>query len=132
MLRHIGKLTNSIKKSSKISHKFRNITRNLRTSVAKFEFSESSEALSEFRGVNRKGFNFGINDNFGNFKVLDKTELKDYSMNLSLMKHETLGLHWFHFDSSDLDNSFTLIFRTLPDDNSGKPHILEHTGNLTF
>ena len=68
----------------------------------------------------------------GKFRILSKHNLIDYSMDMYLMKHEELGLHWYHFDSSDLDNSFTLIFRTLPDDDSGKPHILEHTGTFSL
>lgn len=31
-----------------------------------------------------------------------------------------------HLDSADLENAFAVLFRTPPDDHTGKPHILEH------
>jgi len=31
-----------------------------------------------------------------------------------------------HLDSSDMDNVFSVLFRTPTDDHTGKPHILEH------
>jgi hypothetical protein len=83
----------------------------------------------EVRGKDRGGLDLEVDGRVSKFRVLSKESFDDYNMHLYLMKHEELGVHWFHFDSNDLDNSFTLLFRTLPDDNSGKPHILEHTGN---
>jgi hypothetical protein len=129
MLRNIGKITKCLKKLPKpskpqIINKFQ---QKLRNSIPKATFCTTSKS-TEMRGVDRQGFNFKINENVGKFRIIEQKELKDFSTNLYLMKHELLGLHWFHFDSADLDNSFTMIFRTLPDDNSGKPHILEHTG----
>ena len=40
--------------------------------------------------------------------------------------HEVTGAKHLHLDSADTDNVFAVLFRTPPDDNTGKPHILEH------
>ena len=42
------------------------------------------------------------------------------------LEHEGTGAKWLHLDSSDTDNVFAVMFRTPPDDHTGKPHILEH------
>ena len=42
------------------------------------------------------------------------------------LEHEATGAQWLHLDSSDTDNVFAVMFRTPPDDHTGKPHILEH------
>ena len=70
-----------------------------------------------------------IGESMGQFEVLKKDHFADFNMDLTFMRHKELDTNWFHFDSSDLNNSFTMLFRTLPDDHSGKPHILEHTGS---
>lgn len=40
--------------------------------------------------------------------------------------HEKTGSRYLHLDSADLDNVFAVLFKTPPDDHTGKPHILEH------
>ena len=93
-------------------------------------FSETKiDASSEnLRGKHRIGFSLEQGQSMGDFEVLKKDWIEDYKMEMTMMKHKSLGTHWFHFDSEDLNNSFTFLFRTLPDDHTGKPHILEHTG----
>ena len=48
-------------------------------------------------------------------------------MDLYFLKHTKLGCNYFHFDTSDKNNSFGIVFRTLPTNSKGLPHILEHT-----
>lgn len=40
--------------------------------------------------------------------------------------HAKTGARHLHLDTADMDNVFAVLFRTPPDDNTGKPHILEH------
>lgn len=60
------------------------------------------------------------------FKVtsIDKIELFD--INAYQLEHVKTGSKYLHLDSSDLDNVFAVLFKTPPDDHTGKPHILEH------
>jgi Zn-dependent M16 (insulinase) family peptidase len=49
-----------------------------------------------------------------------------FDINAYKLEHEKTGAKYLHFDCADLDNVFAVLFRTPPDDHSGKPHILEH------
>jgi Zn-dependent M16 (insulinase) family peptidase len=40
--------------------------------------------------------------------------------------HVATGAKFVHLDCQDMDNAFAVLFRTPPDDHTGKPHILEH------
>ena len=44
-----------------------------------------------------------------------------------LAEHNKSGLRLIHLHSSDPENLFAIGFRTIPPDDSGLPHILEHT-----
>lgn len=44
-----------------------------------------------------------------------------------LLKHERLGSYHLHLDKNDKNNVFLVIFKTNPPNNTGLPHILEHT-----
>ena len=59
--------------------------------------------------------------------MLKETEkIEFFDINAYKLEHESTGAKWLHMDSSDLDNVFAVMFRTPPDDHTGKPHILEH------
>lgn len=49
-----------------------------------------------------------------------------FDINAYSLTHDRTGMQYLHMDSSDTDNVFAVLFRTPPDDHSGKPHILEH------
>lgn len=68
-----------------------------------------------------------VGSRVGEFKVIGNKEFADLDLKLTALKHERLGTSYYHFDSEDTDNAFAFMFRTLPDDHTGKPHILEHT-----
>jgi Zn-dependent M16 (insulinase) family peptidase len=42
------------------------------------------------------------------------------------LTHNETGAKYIHLDCQDMDNAFAVLFRTPSDDNTGKPHILEH------
>lgn len=42
------------------------------------------------------------------------------------LEHNETGARYLHMDCADTENVFAVLFRTPPDDNTGKPHILEH------
>lgn len=60
------------------------------------------------------------------FKVEEIERIDLFDINAYKLTDEKTGARWLHLDSSDNDNVFAVMFRTPPDDHTGKPHILEH------
>lgn len=59
-------------------------------------------------------------------KLLEIQKIEQFDIVAYKLEHLETGARWLHMDSSDLDNVFAVLFRTPPDDHTGKPHILEH------
>lgn len=78
------------------------------------------------RGVNREELALKVGDVHNNFELMSKEFFKDYDITLYKFKHVHLGTRHYHVDSEDTNNVFAFNFKTLPDDSTGKPHILEH------
>jgi presequence protease len=60
------------------------------------------------------------------FKLESVERIDFFDINAYKLVHEATGARVLHLDSSDMDNVFAVLFRTPPDDHTGKPHILEH------
>lgn len=43
------------------------------------------------------------------------------------LEHDVTGAEWLHLARTDANNVFAAAFRTTPRDDTGVPHILEHT-----
>ena len=78
------------------------------------------------RGKNRVPYNIKVGDQISGFKVSEIKEIPDFDIKAYTLEHEATGAQWLHLDSQDMDNVFAVLFRTPPDDHTGKPHILEH------
>lgn len=78
------------------------------------------------RGKHRIPYTYKAGDQVHGFKVesIDRIELFDVTA--YRLTHELTGARYLHLDSADSDNVFAVLFRTPPDDHTGKPHILEH------
>jgi Zn-dependent M16 (insulinase) family peptidase len=61
------------------------------------------------------------------FVILDIVELEELNACGIWAKHEKSGAEVFHVLNDDSENLFTFAFATSPSDNSGAPHILEHS-----
>jgi Zn-dependent M16 (insulinase) family peptidase len=61
------------------------------------------------------------------FVVLDVVELKELNAEGIWAKHEKSGVEVFHALNDDSENLFAFAFATSPNDNTGAPHILEHS-----
>ena len=61
------------------------------------------------------------------FTVLDVVELDELHAEGIWAKHEKSGVEVFHVLNDDSENLFSFNFKTIPQDNTGAPHILEHT-----
>jgi len=61
------------------------------------------------------------------FTVLDVVELEELNSLGIWAKHQKCGAEVFHVLNDDSENLFSFAFATVPNDNTGAPHILEHT-----
>lgn len=78
------------------------------------------------RGKNRQTYDLKEGDQIHGFTVTEVTRVNDFDINAYKLEHDLTGLKWLHMDCADQDNVFAVMFRTPPDDHTGKPHILEH------
>ncbi|ETZ18289.1 Metalloprotease, insulinase family protein [Borrelia duttonii CR2A] len=61
------------------------------------------------------------------FNLISKTYLEEYDAEGSYFKHES-GLEIFELKNSTFkENAFGIAFKTIPFNNTGVAHILEHT-----
>ncbi|MDR0501954.1 MAG: insulinase family protein [Treponema sp.] len=61
------------------------------------------------------------------FAILDVVDLEELNAAGIWAKHEKTGAEVFHVLNDDIENLFTFAFATFPQDNTGAPHILEHS-----
>ncbi len=69
------------------------------------------------------------------FEVVSVRDLEEYQAKGILLKHRSSGCEVYHVCNNDEENLFSFGFRTVPSDNSGVAHILEHSvlcGSLRF
>ena len=62
-----------------------------------------------------------------NFKVVDITPLPTIQCIAYLLEHEKSGARLLHLHTNDSENLLAIALRTPPPDDTGVPHILEHT-----
>lgn len=61
------------------------------------------------------------------FELLSQDSLEEYQSTGRLYRHIQSGAEIYHIEAEDKENSFGFSFRTPPADDTGLPHILEHT-----
>ena len=62
-----------------------------------------------------------------NYEVQDITPLPIIDATMIRLVHKHTGARHFHIANKDKENTFSVIFRTVPTDSTGVAHILEHT-----
>lgn len=68
-----------------------------------------------------------INEIVHGFKVISVREMKDTGGTLIEMEHVKSGAQCIWHDRADSNKTFAITFKTLPSDNTGVFHILEHS-----
>jgi Zn-dependent M16 (insulinase) family peptidase len=61
------------------------------------------------------------------FVILDIVDMEELQASGIWAKHEKSGAEVFHVLNDDSENLFSFTFKTFPQDNTGAPHILEHS-----
>ena len=87
---------------------------------------DRSKLSSLKRGEEREATNLNVGDCHHNFELVSKDYFPDFDFTVYKFEHRKLGTVHFHFDTNDTNNCFAFNFTTLPDDSSGKMHVLEH------
>ena len=64
---------------------------------------------------------------YKNYNLVKEQELKDINSYGELLSHEKSGARVLLIKNSDENKSFCIGFRTPPYDDTGLPHILEHS-----
>jgi len=69
------------------------------------------------------------------FFVEQVSEIEEMNVTCYLLKHEKTNARYFHISNKDQENTFSVAFKTVPFDDTGVAHILEHTalcGSLKY
>ena len=68
-----------------------------------------------------------IGGSFEGFRLVKKEYVESKKADLYTMRHEKTGAELLYFDRADENKTFAICFETLPEDNTGVFHILEHS-----
>jgi Zn-dependent M16 (insulinase) family peptidase len=82
--------------------------------------------FSEVQSGVRAPLNIKVGEVQNNFELLSKERFDDFDLTLYKFQHKNLGTVHYHIERKDSNNSFAVSFRTVPEDSTGKMHILEH------
>ena len=69
---------------------------------------------------------FAVGDKVSGFAVKSVTDLPEIKGRMVRMEYEKNGAELVWFDRDDDCKTFAIGFRTLPYDDTGVPHIIEH------
>ena len=70
---------------------------------------------------------YKIGEVYSGFKLLEERDIKELQSIGRLFEHEKSGARLLHLESDDNNKVFSIGFKTPPTDDTGVPHILEHS-----
>lgn len=70
---------------------------------------------------------FKVGEKIHGFQVKDITKVAEFNITAVELIHEGSKAEYLHLHRNDSNNVFSVNFRTTPTDDTGVPHILEHT-----
>ena len=62
-----------------------------------------------------------------NYELIKEKYIEEVASNVKLLKHTKSGARILLFENNDENKVFSVGFRTPPTDDTGVPHILEHS-----
>ena len=71
--------------------------------------------------------NINVNETLHSFEFSEKKELPDISATAYIGKHKKSGAEIIFLDREDVNKTFLISFATIPEDDTGVFHILEHS-----
>lgn len=82
----------------------------------------SFSSNSENRGINRKKYDknlFITGNSISKFTLEKIQDFPDFNITSYTLSHKKTGAQFVHLDTSDQNNCFAIIFKTLPDNDKG-------------
>ncbi|MDD4667037.1 MAG: insulinase family protein [Candidatus Cloacimonetes bacterium] len=61
------------------------------------------------------------------FELLERREIKEIKVVAHQYRHQKSGAELLHLECDDANKVFNIAFKTIPEDNTGCPHIIEHS-----
>lgn len=80
-----------------------------------------ANAVTDLRSLPQPG------DKLHGFTVKRAKSVPELELAAVQLEHDATGAHYIHVARDDKNNVFAVGFKTNPDDDTGVPHILEHT-----
>ncbi|MBF0225843.1 MAG: insulinase family protein [Desulfobacterales bacterium] len=77
--------------------------------------------------VDKNNLNIKKGDILAGFLVKEISAIEDINSILYELEHEKTGAKYVHVSNDDVENTFSIAFRTPPSDSTGSSHIIEHT-----
>ncbi len=69
---------------------------------------------------------FEVGSSYYGFKLLEKRFVKEVNAECLYFEHSKSGAHVFKIINDDINKTFSIAFKTIPDSDAGTPHIMEH------
>jgi len=79
------------------------------------------------RGKERVKPSYAIGEQINGFTCQKVEQFADFECTGFEFIHNQTGTKYVHIDTDDTENTFVISFKTVPEDDTGVPHILEHT-----
>ncbi|KAJ8336397.1 hypothetical protein SKAU_G00376170 [Synaphobranchus kaupii] len=74
-----------------------------------------------------RALRYEVGQQIHGFTIKEVTAVPDLCLTAIKLSHDNTGAQYLHVARDDSNNLFSVQFRTTPMDNTGVPHILEHT-----
>lgn len=107
------------------------ITRTIKSKSPISKFLRCSSQLASAKAVSENNIspisNFKVGENVHGFKVNDIQPVPEFNITAIRLTHELTKAQYLHLYRNDSNNVFSIQFRTTPMNDTGAPHILEHT-----
>ena len=79
------------------------------------------------RGVDREPLALRVGQTLHGYTCERIEEIPERNMTAVVLTHKASGARHLHLDTADTNNVFAVAFRTVPKDDMGIAHVLEHT-----
>jgi Zn-dependent M16 (insulinase) family peptidase len=70
---------------------------------------------------------FAVGQTLHGYRVLRVAAVPEKALDCVILEHEASGARHLHVEAKDSNNVFCVTFVTVPKDDTGVAHILEHT-----
>ena len=87
--------------------------------------SEQKSKITASRGTSRTPLDLKIGSQNSNFTLKKKQKIHGFDLTFYKFEHNVHSTPHYHLEANDINNTFSLTFKTPALDNSGSPYILE-------